>query len=229
MKILILLTLFFLSSCQPSNPTDQQTVQVTATGLVQLAPDHVQVQFSIDTRDRDAQIAQAQNNAISTKLLSILRSSYTLEPGDLKTTHFRVGPRYKYTQNERHLEGFEVSNGFVIILKELNKTGDLLNTLTNAGVGQVSNLQFGNLKTDEAKLEAMELAIIKAREKAQVLAHAAGRDIGRVLKIQESSSQVGVMPPRFEAMAARADSSPVPIEAGELTISADVQVLFELI
>jgi uncharacterized protein len=229
MKGLMILSLIFLSSCLSTKTNEQNTIQVTAHGLVNLAPDHIQVQFSVDTRDQDAQIAQAQNNAISSKLLSILKDTYALEPSDLKTTHFRVGPRYRHYQNERRLEGFEVNNGFVIILKEINKAGDLLNTLTNAGVGQISNLQFGNLNTQNAKLEAMELAVEEARQKAQVLAKAAGRSLGAVLKIHEVTTHSGGMQPRFEAMAAaRLDSSPVPVEAGELAIRADVQVLFEL-
>lgn len=228
MKILTLISLLSLLSCQPSLEPKPHTVLVSAQGLKSLAPDHVQVQFSIETRDQDAQIAQSQNNAIASRLLGVLKESYSLDSNELKTTHFRVGPRYRYFQEERRLDGFEVSNGFVILLKELNKTGDLLNTLTSQGVSQISNLQFGNLNIHQAQVQAMQLAVEKAKEKAQVLAVAAGRKLGRVLKIEETQAVTHLAQPRFEAMAARADSSPVPIEAGELSISADVQVLFEL-
>ncbi len=95
------------------------------------------------------------------------------------------------------------------------------------GANNMSGIAF--MVEDHKGLEqqARDQAIADARVRAEAMAKAAGLTLGQVISITEN---IGAEPPVVYAMpeAARAADAFVPIEAGEETPSAQVQLSFEL-
>ena len=98
-------------------------------------------------------------------------------------------------------------------------------------LSSVAALQFGAVRLyssaeDELKLDALEKAYARAREKAAVLARASGQKLGEALQVSESSgpaihyAEAGLM-----RMAA---SDKAAIEPGTVGIRASVNVRFAL-
>jgi uncharacterized protein YggE len=88
----------------------------------------------------------------------------------------------------------------------------------------VTSIRFDLKDRAGAEREALRLAVVDARARADAAAAGAGGAVDRVLRI-EDVRQVRVGPPRpMMAMAreAAADVQQTPIEAGELEIRAQV-------
>jgi len=97
----------------------------------------------------------------------------------------------------------------------------------DAGANSVSGLSFTVSDPARGRDAALQAAYADARAKAEVLARAAGRTLGRAVTIAEGG---GVRPPIPYAFEAKAMSRPadVPIEVGTEEVSFTVSVVFEL-
>jgi uncharacterized protein YggE len=100
--------------------------------------------------------------------------------------------------------------------------------VVEVGANQVSGIRFEVAEADAREREAAAKAVADARARAESLAKAAGLTLGRILSIQPTSGPRPVP----EMMALRADmaqaSRAVPVEPGEATFSAEVQVTYAL-
>ena len=78
-----------------------------------------------------------------------------------------------------------------------------------------------------ARAKAIDEAVADARQSAEAMAKAAGKSVGEVLSM--SSSDVGLVPgPMYSTSDMAGAAKDVPIEPGQLDITANVVVVFEL-
>ncbi len=112
-----------------------------------------------------------------------------------------------------------------IVQRNIGRLGETLDKAISLGANQLGGISFeiSNVETlrDDARRRAMENAL----RRAQLFAAAAGGSVGRVLTISEGGAMPG---PRPFAGVRMAMASSVPIEAGEETLTATVQVTWEL-
>ena len=84
---------------------------------------------------------------------------------------------------------------------------------------------------DRAKLQrdAVRLAVVEARFKAEAAAAGAGRAIDRIIRIDEQGSAIPIPGPRpfLEQRVAAADAAP-PISAGQIELRAAVTLTASL-
>jgi len=117
------------------------------------------------------------------------------------------------------------------MIRDLDLVGDVLGTATTAGATSVGNVQFSVQDTEEAYSQALALAIRSARWKANAIAAETDTTVTGIISIVEN---VGWTPPvvareaMSAAQAADASGSGVPIQAGELSIRAEVQIVFAI-
>ena len=77
-----------------------------------------------------------------------------------------------------------------------------------------------------ARAKAIDKAVADARLSAEAMAKAAGKSVGAVLSI--SSTDVGIVPGPMYDVAAGAEKASVPISPGQVDVTANVTVIFEL-
>jgi len=117
-------------------------------------------------------------------------------------------------------------------VRDINKTGQLLNAVTQAGANQVGGVSFGLADPEVAGRAAREMAVQNARDKAETLAKAGGVSVGVVFSIEDQSST----PPAPRALnqapsAVNAQSGAAvapPIQTGETTVTVMVQVVYTI-
>mgnify|MGYP000965605850 CR=1 FL=1 len=92
-----------------------------------------------------------------------------------------------------------------------------------AGATAVNGLQFGSSQIGKARYDALALAVVDAKTRAEAMARALGLKLGRVVWLSDSSSYSPPMP-MMRTMAApmMESAAPTPIEAGQLDVSASV-------
>jgi uncharacterized protein YggE len=206
------------------------TLSVVGAGLVSAAPDIAIVRAGVQSADATAAAALSANTEATTRVIAALKDG-GVAARDIQTANFSVQPRYADYDSAQpdqrpRIVGYAVTNEVVFKARDLDALGGLLDTLITAGANQINGISF--TIEDEAAIadRARQAAVEDARRKAELYAEAAGVDLLRVLRIEETV-QGGPIPIggalRMEAMAAD-----VPIERGENEVRASVTVVWEI-
>jgi uncharacterized protein YggE len=198
-------------------------ITVTGEGKASATPDRTSMSFSVQSEGTTAEQALAANNAVVKRLIAALKAAGVAEK-DLKTEHFDVSPRWD-VDKVREERGYQSSASVTVTNQSLDRASRLGEIATRAGADTVSGPSLTVADPKAAYQAALKRAFAHAREKAEVLASAAGVSLGEVTAIVEgSNSQVM---PMYEA-AARDSAAKMPIEPGSQEIAATVTVTFAL-
>lgn len=203
-------------------PPTTATLEVIGRAAVQVTPDVAQIAFTVETNARQASEAVSSNAQRTETLLTALRK--IMGPEDkLQTTHFNLQPVYDKDDRLRP-SGYQVGNRVTVDTMQMDRIGDLIDAAAASNAGQISNLQFRSTLEAAHRLEAAVLAVEQARADAEKLARAAVVVLGPVRRIRYAPPNApGVF---FEK--ATLAMSRTPIEVGDLTIAAEVSMVFEI-
>jgi uncharacterized protein YggE len=106
-------------------------------------------------------------------------------------------------------------------MRQLN----LLDKVMAAGANRIDGIEFVVSNQEAVLDEARWKAVADSKDKADLYAHAAGFTLGKVMSLTEES--VPSPRPMARAMTAVA-AAPVPVEAGEMTLSVRVRMVWSL-
>lgn len=214
------------------------TISVEGTGEVFLKPDVAEFTFSVNREA--ATVADAQSQ-VSERIDEVLEGldEFDIEEKDIKTVNYNAYPRYEYrdmrlsfpSQSERVLVGYEVNQTISVKVRDLDRMNDIVQTL---GDLNVDNLSGPNLTVDDedaAIAEAREKAIEEARNEARSIARALGVSLGDVVGYGEWGNP---QPSFYRGGAAMEDAAmeikeqSVAIPVGENKITIQVNVTYEI-
>lgn len=219
----------------PVPPHERQSVlNVSGSGYVSVAPTLARVTAGVVANAETARDALTQNNQAMKKVLEGLKGS-GIEAKDIVTTNFSVAPQYTYEdeQGKRlrkpQLLGYEVRNSVYITVRNMEKLGTILDATVSNGANSIDDISFDVENASTLQDEARKQAFADAKRKAELFAGASDMKLGKIRTLSENSSG-GVIRPRMmmDAMKASAQSS-VPVEQGELNLSTQVDVQWELV
>jgi uncharacterized protein YggE len=203
-------------------------ITVTAQGKASGQPDLANITIGVDTRDLEASQAADQNDAQMAQVMAAL-SEMGIADEDIRTVEYSIRPEIDYEDDEQRVIGYVVNNSVLVKIRDVNRVGDVLDAVTEAGANNVYGIQFTfddpSALRDEARTEAMA----EAKKKAGALAELAGVRLGKPRHINESFTE---SPPYYlepvYAMPERAAGGAAPVMPGELEISIQVQVTYDI-
>lgn len=201
------------------------TIVVGATASISVAPDRAVIGVGVESRARTAAQASAENARIQAAVLQALRRmGVTAE--NLQTRAVQVIPEFEYPREGGRptLTGYVARNEVNVTLRDLTTVGMVIDAAVAAGSTQISGPHFSIANPDSAHREALDAAVRKAMADAQVMARAAGVQVGRVIEISQplaASSELGR--PQM-LVRASVEAAPTPIEAGIISIEATIQL-----
>lgn len=209
---------------------------VTAEGRSTRTPDLAVFSAGVTTQAPTASAALAENAARMNAVIAALRKAGIAER-DVRTNTLSVSPVYGQPRADAEgaierqpvIVAYQATNQVEVRQRKLAEYGRVIDTLVNAGANQVNGPDFRLDDPDAATDEARAAAMKTARARAELYARAAGLRVVRVLTISEAGGwqpPVPVMYARAEKMMAAA--APSPVAAGELDLSANVTVTYEL-
>jgi hypothetical protein len=203
-------------------------------------------------------VAEAmEDNTKKMNAITDVMKSMGVAENDLQTTNFSINPRYDYVRatapvpadgaeiavdeeyyypsGKRTLSGYDVNQTMTIKVRQENmgKIGQIIQEATASGANQVGSLQFTLDDPDAAQAEARELAIVEAKEKAEILAKQLKVKLVRIISYNDG----GYSPTyrlNYDAKEEAygmggAASVPAPdIQAGESKISMNVNITYEI-
>jgi hypothetical protein len=225
-RLFIALALTTLLAPVAAQAADLRTIAMGGHGEVKAAPDQAQVNAGVTTSAATAAQALAANTTRMTGVFAALKKAGIAEK-NIQTINFSVSPQYTNgAGNERpRLTGYQVSNEVSVRLDDVNKLGATLDALVTAGANQMNGINFSIHDTAAMLQKAREAAIADAKDRAGTYARAAGVTLGPIQSISEGGGSGPV--PMFKPMRMMA-AAPVPVAAGEESVTADVSVVWEI-
>jgi uncharacterized protein YggE len=212
-------------------PPKRRTIEVTGTAEVSVSPDLAIVSLAVETTANEAAKAAEQNAGRTAKVAAALKQHLGAKDS-VSTTRYALEPRYQ--QPERGsttpptITGYVAYNEVRIETRALDAVGKLIDAGIAAGANRVSQLEFTLEDRNPTLRAALNRAGSEARAQAESVASALGVQLKQVIT---ASSQSPVIPRRYEGVAMRASAearAPTHVDPSEVTVSATLQVIYEI-
>jgi hypothetical protein len=206
-----------------------RTVTVSGSGKVYLTPDIAYITIGVHTEGDNAAEAVASNNAQAQKVIDALKAEGIADK-DIQTTNFSIYPQQEYDTEGKPTGKVKyiVDNSVFVTVRDIDKVGDVLDAAVTAGANSISGIQFDVADKTAALSEARKAAVEDANVKAEELASAAGVTLGEVQTISEYTS--GGPQPMYDMRAAApmAEAASVPVQAGQMLLTVEVTLVYEI-
>ena len=207
---------------------EKKTINVSGQSKVTASPDFATISLGVLTEDKDAKVAQRANAESMDKVIKAIKALGIAE-ADIQTTNYSIYPVYNYKQEtgESVITGYRVTNTVNVTVRDLSKTGSVIDAAADSGVNTSSSISFGISDYEEYYNEALKNAVLAADKKANTIAGALGVKLKGAVTVNEGGgysplSNYAVYSVRDEAYGAQ-----TPIQAGTLEISAYVNIVYE--
>jgi uncharacterized protein YggE len=148
----------------------------------------------------------------------------------IRTLAYDVQYEWDFVSGKRVGRGYVARNTIEVRVDAIDRVGELLEIAAGSGATALGGIRWDLKEQAKLEREALRLAVLDARAKADAAAAGAGRSIDRILKVEEQGVEVPPMPVRMmrqTAQAAAVDATP-PISAGQMEIRARATVTVAL-
>ncbi len=233
--IIALVAVAVVAVIMANKSTNEDRFTVNGSGTVYAKADiaNMNVGFRTERRQTAAE-ATEENTEKMNEILKALRD-LGIESKDIKTSSYSLNPVYNWTERDgQKLAGYEVYQAVSLKIRDLEIIGDVISKTTEKGANQVGNITFTIDDEYELKNTARELAIEKAKEKAELIASQTGMKLGKIKGVHENSyAPIGI----YDYSNARQEmaydglgsSAPSPsIEAGQNEVKVEVTLVYEI-
>lgn len=230
---ILLLGVLFVAACAPTSYAPSGAVNslaVTGTGQVTIAPDIAYVSIGVHTESSDVGVAVANNAREVDSVMAALQAA-GVSTEDMQTTNFSV-----YSYEDYNFEGqptgyvYSVDNTVYVTVRDLASMGDLLDSAVSAGANSIWGIQFDVADRSEAIAEARSLAVNDATQQAEEMAELTGVRLGDLVSVSYSTG--GGFDPYYPygiggGGAALAESS-TTIVPGQITVTVNVYLSYAI-
>ena len=206
---------------------DGTLLSVSADADVKAPPDTATLNAGVTTNAKTAEAAMADNAAKMNAVMTALRRAGIAEK-DVQTSGLSLNPQYVYNQNEPpKLTGYDATNTVTAKVRNLKNVGKAIDAIVSVGSNQINGVSFSIDEPDALLDNARRAAMKNASARAQLYAYATGLKVARIVSISESGAAPPVVP--MPIAYARAEMKvATPVAPGELTLTAHVDVTYEL-
>jgi hypothetical protein len=230
--LLLIAALFsaFDRPAQAQTTPPQETprvLNVTGTGRAYLNPDVAYIAIGVHTEAKDAAEAVAANNTRSQKVAEALKA-FKVDAKDIQTMNFSIFPQQQFDQVGQ-LTGviYVVDNTVYVTLRDLSKVGDIIGAAVDAGANSINSITFDVLDKSQALNQARKDAVADAQAQADALSAAAGVELGLIQSINSYGG--GYPAPLYDAKAyGVGGAGATPVSPGQLVLSVDVNIVYEI-
>ncbi|MFE4545382.1 SIMPL domain-containing protein [Arthrobacter sp. NPDC056727] len=213
---------------EPVDQTANRTVTVTGSGTAGGAPDMLTLSIGVECRRDNAGGAYTAAGEASAAVAGALRSR-GVEDRDIRTSGLNVRADVVWQEGRgQQVTGYIASAMLSVRLRDLDAGSAIIAAAVEAGGNDVrlDGLQLGFADTAAVLALAREAAWADARAAAAQLAGLAGAELGEVVSVRQQPAPSAPVPLGGMQRAFAADS--VTVEAGDLSVSTGVTVVWEL-
>lgn len=212
----------------PVISSDGTLLSVAAQADARHVPDVATLSTGVVTQATDANAAMRANATQMDKVMAAIKAAGIAER-DIRTSGINLNPQYKYVENQSPtITGYQASNTVDLKVRDLSRLGKVLDALVASGANQVNGPSFEIDQPEPVYDQARRDALQKAQARAEMYAKALGLKVRRIVSIDEGGGYRPPMPMPMMAMARAKSESDTTVSPGETTLSANLNVVFEL-
>lgn len=213
----------------------EELFRVDGSAEVKVKPDRVVLNFGTETRGKNLIETKKKNEETIKKAIEIAKR-FRVSDRNIKTDYVSMHP--VFTDYKTQAREFIVRQNLSVTLENISNYDAFLTELIEAGINNVSGVEFQTKDLKMHRDEARRLAIIAAQEKAKFLANAAGLRLGDLANLQESSlplphpifakadmRNANIL---YESASFAPDSETAAIAPGEIVIRANVILTYKV-
>ncbi len=223
--------------------TNMRTLRVTGKGQIKVHPDTTRITISLEGTYPEYG-ETLKHSSMDTEGLKDILNTFGFERSDLKTLNFHVEAEYenykdKDTYKQRFI-GYKFHHTMKVeFLSDNDRLGKVLYALDNCPAKPEFRLSYTISDPEAAKNELLGEAVTDAKEKATVLAQAAGVTLKDIQNIDYSWSKIDFecRPTNRMLMADKCMTAPMAaggahydmdIEPDDIEVSDPVTVIWEI-
>lgn len=216
------------ASAQSSQTANDGTLlSISADAQATRVPDIATLSSGVVTQATDANTALRSNADQMTKVMAAIKAAGIAER-DVQTTGISIYPQYRYAENQPPaITGYQASNTVNVKVRDISRLGKVLDALVASGSNQINGPSFEIDEPEAAYDEARRNALKKAQARAEMYASALGLRVRRIVSISEGGGYNPPGPIPMMKMAAM-EARDTPVSPGETSLTASVNVVFEL-
>ena len=207
--------------------TPGRTITVVGGGTAAGAPDQATAQLGIETQSTTPEQATRANNDQMAKLIAALKAA-GIDEKDIQTTYYSVYTEQRYKPETGEATGeiiYHASASLSVTIRDISQVGLVLDKAVAAGANNISGVSFSVADVTKLEAAAREKAVADARARATDLARLFGVEVGDVVAISEVINSGAV--PMYDRATGMGGGG-APIQPGQLSISTQLQVTFNL-
>ena len=219
-----------LASLPATAQGDDRRMRIVGRALVEVAPDFVTVRVGVSNRAPTPTAALDQNSVTARRIIDFAKG-FGVQEREIQTDAVNLSPIFRTVREpggatRQEPDGYAANNTVRVKLSDLSRLGTFMRQVLDQGATNISGVQFGIENSGKATDEALAKAVEDAVRQARRLAEAAQVKLGRIEEIAHPP-RTQVQFPVPMAMAPR-QASAVPVEAGALQVSAEVEITWAL-
>jgi uncharacterized protein len=214
---------------------EPRTISTTGNADVRVAPDEIEINLGIETKDKNLAQAKRSNDERLQKVMAVLRN-LKIDPKHIQTDYVNIDPDYGA---DRNLIAYWVRKNIAIILKDISKFDALMSQTLEAGINHVHSVQLRTTELRKHRDRARAMAIHAAQEKAVALAKELGAKVGKPRTIQDGGGgwhspggwwggRWGMQSQNVMQNQGGGGTDSAELALGQITVSASVTVSFDL-
>ena len=211
-----------------SSAVAEQTITVNGSGETLVTADTAVVSVGVSVRKKDALEAQSAANEVIASIRAALAGA-GLKEEDISTGYINLYAVYDYSKDVEEIVAYSANSSLAIKVTDMGRVGEVIDLAFGAGANTLDGVSFSVADDTEARKESLKAAVADAKEKAAILAEAAGLGEIEILKIEEGSVfsyDSGVNNFSRKVYGEAAMDSPTVVQAAKICVSAGVIVTF---
>ena len=206
----------------------EHTITVSSTATISTKPDEAVITFSVHTQDADSTVALNENARIMNDVLAAM-TGLGIADKDMETTNISLSPQTINRGQPDEATVYNSSTSLEVKIHDFDVIGPAIQKGVAAGATSVKGVRFQVADPVGVKTQALEAAVVSAREKADALAGAAGTAVTGVVQIREGGSPA-VPQPYFApaGYALSSDASLAVVPPHDITTKVSISVIWSI-
>ncbi len=157
-------------------------ISVFGSALLRVQPDFATIHAAITRLEKKPSDAFSKAKDAAHAVSDFLRQAPIKESG---LSRISLSQPFRFVNNERQPLGYQARIALTIVLSAMDQIESVVSGLVESGANEITSTEFHTAKLKELRINARQLAMKAAREKAEIYATAGGVKLGEILHIQD--------------------------------------------
>ncbi|MCP4427268.1 MAG: SIMPL domain-containing protein [Chloroflexi bacterium] len=157
-------------------------ITVFGSSVVRVDPDIASLEFAVARLEKVPKIAFRKAREEARSVQSYLSDAKIKEYG---SSRISLSESRRFMSGENRLEGYIAKIAFHVLLNDLDRVEEIISGVVEAGVNEISSIDFQTSRLKEIRVEARQRSVEAAQEKAQIYCQAAGVELGAVIHLED--------------------------------------------